>query len=147
MPQVDISTQRPLDLAERVVRSVRPVDVMRDTATGEVVLIPTALRFNDDLSIAREKVILEKGSTIKDEFTIPPNGAIVIPAAKLAKMGARLTETPRGDGTILGDAHASVWGIKNSRPSPTEKSNLRDAIIEDIEWLYKPEPIESELSG
>lgn len=126
------------DKSRSYVRRVPPSVVASNADTGEIELIPAkAFVFNPDLSIHQEEIIKDLGSTVPDEYEIPTNGAVYVPAIELCDDGAHLKATPHADEPILGPAHHSIFG-GSLTPSKTDKAAMRDVLLAHVRWIARP---------
>tara|TARA_B100000378_G_scaffold145163_2_gene117271 strand:+ start:1364 stop:1792 length:429 start_codon:yes stop_codon:yes gene_type:complete len=112
--------------------------VTTNVDTGETELIPhKAFVFNPDLSIHQEQIVEKLGSTIRDEYYVPPNGYLYVPVHLLTSSGAFLKATPHSEEPILGPAHHSLFGASRT-PSKTDKASMRDVLIASSVWAEAP---------
>lgn len=137
-PQDALAALEDLPLDEVCVRRVRWVDMQLDLVTGDRHLNPiSALQFDPDLSLTRDFIVTEQGSSLSAEYP-PPLGIILVPLGPLDDYGAPLKKTPRSDNGIKGLAHASVYGKVRPKPSQTERREMRDLIEENFIWHTWP---------
>lgn len=122
---------------ERVLRRVRriPDCVIFDLLTGEPEIKAGALKFDDDgMSVHRDSCRAALGVPRSEICDWDTHHAIEFAVATVRRgQGGVVHEDDPGD-TVLGKAHALVR-TRSPRPSKSEKTAIRDQIIDNHVWV------------